>query len=125
MNPTDQTNLDHIRIDREHLYREEMITDMKVGSLQCLVPVKADGSEDPTRPRRFIGQAQVMSQAGPLPIQAPIEASTLSEAVEKFPDAVKQAIEKLIDEARDFQRQEAARIIVPGRDSAPGGIMIP
>ena len=34
--------------------------------------------------------------------------------MEKFPEAVKQAVERLIEEAREIQRQEASRIVVPG-----------
>jgi hypothetical protein len=34
--------------------------------------------------------------------------------MEKFPEAVNQAVERLIAEAKEIQREEASRIIVPG-----------
>ena len=59
-----------------------------------------------------------MSSRGPLPIHTPIEASDLEDAFNKFPEAVNAAVEKMIEEAKEIQRQEASRIVVPG----PGGI---
>jgi hypothetical protein len=54
-----------------------------------------------------------------VPVQCPIKAATLQEALDEFPAAVNQAIERMIEEAREMQRQESSRIVVPGRD--PGG----
>ena len=59
----------------------------------------------------------------PLPVQAPIEAASLTEAFDKFPEAVQQAVENLIEQAREMQRQEASRIVVPGQ-MPPGGSRI-
>jgi hypothetical protein len=52
-----------------------------------------------------------MSAAGPLPVQCPIEATTLEEAARMFPDAIRQAVERLVEEAREIQRREASRIV--------------
>lgn len=111
--------------DTENLYREESFTDLKVAQIRRLTPVKSDGSEDNSRPTIFIGETQLMSQRGPLPIHAPIEASDLADAFAKFPDAINAAVERMIEEAKEMQRQEASRIVVPGREmgmpGAPGG----
>jgi len=107
--------LSEIKVDSNNLYREEVFTDLRVASLRRLVPIKADGSDDPGREPLFMGETQLMSQRGPLPVQCPIEASTLQEAIDKFPEAVQAAVERLIDEAREIQRDEASRIIVPGQ----------
>lgn len=117
-------NLDLVEFDVENLYREEHLTDLKVGSIQVLTPIKPDGSVDPARTRQFVAQAQVMSQAGPLPVHGPIEASTVEEAIQKFPEAVKAAVERMIEEVRELQRQEASRIVAPRTDPS-GGIVIP
>lgn len=109
-----------IQVDKENLYREESFTDLKVASLRRLTPIKLDGSEDPDRPSLFIGETQLMSQRGPLPIQCPIEAASLEEAIDKFPDAMNAAVERMVEEVRELQRQEANRIIVPGQPP-PGG----
>ena len=59
------------------------------------------------------------------PVQCPLEATTLEEATAQFPDAVKQAVERLVDEAREMQRREASRIVVPGEVPIPGGVKGP
>jgi hypothetical protein len=113
-----------ISVDPDSLYREEIFTDLKVATIRRLTPVRSDGTEDTSRPVIFVGQTTLLSQAGPVPVQCPIEASTLAEAMERFPDAVSQAVERMIEEAREMQRQEASRIVVPGRDPGPGKITL-
>ena len=114
MSSPTSTALDEIEVDRENLYLEEVFTDLKVATIRRLSPVKADGSPDETRPTLFHGQTQLMSQMGPLPVNCAIEAANLDEALQKFPDAIAHAIERMIEEAKELQRQEASRIIVPG-----------
>ena len=123
---SDQPAVGDIEVDIENLYREESFSDMKVASIRRLTPVLLDGSDDTGRPTLFIGETTLMSQRGPLPVQAPIEAETLSEAFEKFPAAINVAVERLIEQAREMQRQEASRIVVPGggQGGAPGGSRI-
>lgn len=111
-----------IQVDGENLYREETFTDLRIATLRRLTPIRADGSDDASRPVRFIGETQLMSARGLLPVSAPIEAETLDDAIAKFPDAINQAVERLIEEARELQRQEASRIVVPGQGPmGPGG----
>ncbi len=111
--------------DVENLYREESFTDLKIAQIRRLTPVKIDGTQDESRPVIFIGETQLMSARGPLPIQAPIDAADIKEAFEKFPEAINAAVERMIGEAKELQRQEASRIVVPGQGptglSGPGG----
>ena len=115
-----QKPLSEVEVDRDQLYREESFTDLKVATIRRLVPIRPDGSEDDTREAIFTGQAQIMSQMGPLPIQCQIEARTLEEATRKFPEAIGRAVEKMVEEAKEMQRQEASRIVVPGAQSGVG-----
>jgi len=108
-----------IEVDVANLYREEIFTDLRVASIRKLVPIQPDGSPDASRPALFTGQTTLMSAAGPLPVQCPIEASTLEEAARMFPDAIRQAVERLVEEARELQRREASRIVVPGAMPIP------
>jgi len=112
-----------ISVDADNLYREEIFTDLKVATIRRMVPVRPDGSEDTTRSVMFVGQTTLLSQAGPVPVQCAIEATNLAEAMQKFPAAVNEAVERMIDEAREIQRQEASRIVVPGKD-IPGKITL-
>ena len=104
-----------IVVDRSNLYREETYTDLKVATIRCMHPITADGSPDLSRPTLYSAQTTLMSQAGPVPVQAPLDATTLDEAIEKFPEAINEAVERLVEEAREMQRQEASRIVVPGQ----------
>ena len=116
------TPTDEITVDSENLYLEEVITDLKVATIRRLSPIKADGSPDESRSTIFQGQTQLMSQMGALPVSCVIEAASLEEALEKFPEAIGQAVERLLEEAREYQRQEASRIIVPGTAGAAPGM---
>jgi hypothetical protein len=60
-----------------------------------------------------MGEAQIMTGAGPLPISFEIEVSTLAEAVEQFGDAAKDAIEKTVRDLQEMRRQQASSIVVP------------
>jgi hypothetical protein len=114
---SDVQTLDQIRVDTGNLYREETFTDLRVGTIKRLTPVQPDGSQDMGRAVVFIAQTQLMSQVGPLPVQARLEATSLSEAIEKFPAAIQDAVEQLMAEAREMQRQEMSRIVVPGAET--------
>ena len=121
---SDQPAMAEIQVDKTNLYREETFSDLKVASIRRLTPVREDGSDDSGRETIFIGETTLMSQRGPLPVQAPIEAKSLEEAFEKFPEAVNAAVEQLIEQAREMQRQEASRIVVPGQAPAGGSRII-
>jgi hypothetical protein len=100
-------------VDAQNLYREENITDVKVASIRRLVPIQTDGSDDPKREALFMGHTQLMTPSGPLPIQCPLNAKTLDEALAEFPGAMKETVNQLIDEAKKAQF-DSNRIVVPG-----------
>ena len=108
-----------IKFDRKNLYREETITDLKVGTIQRLTPIKVDGTKDQSRPHLFVGQTQLLSQSGPVPVSSRIEAETLEEAIRLFPETMQKAVERLVDEVKQLQREQMGRIVVPGQ--TPGG----
>ncbi|MGA2562497.1 MAG: hypothetical protein ABSF96_02950 [Steroidobacteraceae bacterium] len=112
-----------IQLDRAGLYREDIFTDRKAGTIRRLIPVLIDGSTDPKRAVLYSGQTQLLTPNGVLPLGFEIEALTLEEAVAKFPAAVKSALEQAIEEAREFRRESASRIVVPdvGGGALPGG----
>ena len=115
-------DLPEVELDPRNLYREDVFTDRRAGSIRRLTPVTVDGSPDSARPVLFSGQTQLLTPAGILPLGFEIEASTLEEALKKFPDGVKVALEQAIDEARELRREAASRIVVPevGAGLGPG-----
>ena len=116
---TQDLGLPDIRIDQDSLYREETYTVRRAGTLRRLVPVLADGSPDAARPVLWLGQTQLMTPGGVLPLGFEIDAPDLASAIEKFPDAVKQALEDAIEEAQQMRRESASRIVVPDAGGMP------
>ncbi len=114
MSSDETQHLADLKVDTANLYREEMFTDLRVATLRRLVPVRLDGTDDPSRPILFSAQTTLMTQAGPVPVSAAIEATTLLQATQKFPEAIQSAVERLVEEARELQRREMSRIVVPG-----------
>ena len=112
-------------MDAASLYREEIYTDRKVGTLRVLQPVKSDGTPDPKRRTVYQGEAQLMTNMGPLPISFDIEAATLAEAVAQYPEATKAGIERAMREIQEMRRQASSSIVLPpaGATLGPGGTL--
>ena len=117
----ERKQLDDIQFDAANLFREETITDLRTGTIKVLYPITKDGKDDPMRTPMFVCQTELMSQAGVIPVSAPIEAKTLSEAVDKFPAAVKQAVDDMVRRVQEYQREQASRIVTPGELGGMGG----
>ncbi len=108
------------KMDADNLYREEIITDRKVGTLRMMTPIKDDGTPDASRPALYIGEAQIMTQAGPLPINFEIEGKNLAEVVANFGDAAKEGVERTVRELQELRRQQQSSIVVPGAGGMGG-----
>lgn len=116
------------KMDPATLYREEIFTDRKVGTIRQLTPVKTDGSPDPGRPPVFVGEAQILTQVGALPLNFEIAAKSLDEAVKNYAEAVKVAFERAMRELQELRREAASSIVIPqggmggvGPGAVPGG----
>ncbi|MGH8300490.1 MAG: hypothetical protein ACRET5_03385 [Steroidobacteraceae bacterium] len=121
-----KSDLPDVHLDSAGLYREEIFTDRRAGTIRRLTPVTVDGATDPKRPVLFSGQTQLLTPAGVLPLAFEIEAATLDQALVKFPEGVNAALEQAIEEAREMRRESASRIVVPevgggGIGPGPGG----
>jgi len=101
------------RMDPKSLYREEMITDRKVGTIRVLTPIRSDGSSDASRQVTYIGEAQLLTSVGTLPINFEIEAQSLDEAVGRFAEVAKEAVERTMKDLQELRRQAASSIVVP------------
>jgi hypothetical protein len=116
-----EQQLPEIKLDATQLYREEIFTDRKAGTLRRLTPVLGNGQDDPSRTVLYSGQTQLLTPAGVLPLAFELEAASLEDACNKFPEAVKIAIEQAIEEAREMRREQASRIVVPEAGGGPPG----
>ena len=100
-------------MDSTQIYLEETFTDRKVGTIRRLTPVTADGSTDAARPVIFVGQAQVMTPMGAIPISFELEAMSLDVAIEKFGAAAEQAVQQTMRELQEMRREQASSLVIP------------
>jgi hypothetical protein len=100
-------------MDSTQIYREETFTDRKVGTIRRLTPVAADGSADSARPVLFVGQAQVMTPMGAVPISFELDAATLNAAIDKFGAAAEQAVQQTMRELQEIRREQASSLVIP------------
>ncbi|NQD35864.1 hypothetical protein HPT27_02445 [Permianibacter sp. IMCC34836] len=114
-----EERLPDMRLDTANLYKEEVYTDGRVGSIRVMTPVNTDGSFDMNRAVLYTGQTQLMTPGGALPLAFEIEAATLDEAIGKFADAAKQSLLQTMEEIQEMRRQQASSIVIPGQE--PGG----
>ena len=111
-------------MDASALYREEIFTDRKVGTIRVLTPVRANGTPDLARKVLYAGEAQLLTTAGALPLSFEIDAQSLEEAVSKYAGAAREAFERALEELQELRRQASSSIIVPDRGMGglgPGG----
>ena len=125
------------KMDSDNLFLEEVFTDRRVGTIRRLTPVNGKGTLDTTRPVSYVGETQVMTSVGALPISFEIEAKDLADAASKFGPEAKDAIERTVRDLQEMRRQAASSIVVPqggmggmgglGGGGVPGGgkIQIP
>jgi len=117
----DSRKQSEIEMQADAMYREEVFTDNAVGTIRRLTPVDSNGNPDNSRAQSFVGSTQVMTQAGPLPLNFEIAASNLSGAIAGFGAAAKEAFGQTMEELREMQRQQASSIVVPG-SAGMGGL---
>lgn len=119
------------QMDVANLYTEELITDRKVGTIHVLTPITPEGSRDASRPMIFLGEANLMTQMGPLPISFEIPAETVAEAVSGYGEAAQKGIKDTIERIQAMRRDAANQIVTPGMPGfqAPpsdgGGLVMP
>ena len=107
------------RFDAASVYREEMYTDRRVGTIRALVPVLADGSADPARATLYVGQISVMTPMGTLPISFELDGATLAEAIGKFAEGARLAVDDAMRELQQLRREQASSIVIPEPGAVP------
>ena len=110
-------NQPEVSMNPNELYLEEVFTDNKVGTIRRMTPVTAEGVKDDTRNIVYIGSTQMMTPAGPMPLNFELAGKTLGEAAESFGAAASQSVEDTMKELEEMRRQQASQIVVPGQGS--------
>ncbi len=114
------------QMDVANMYREDTYTDRKLGVIRCMTPVTGDGSLDTARAVLWLGQAEIMTNMGPVPINFEIEARTLAEAAQGFAAAAQKGVERTMQQIQEMRRQQASQLVVapgnmPGLKDGPMG----
>lgn len=122
MNLDDPRQGSDFSMNADDLYREEIYTDQQVGTIRQLTPVTAGGADDPQRPVRYLGQTQILTPVGALPLSFEIPAKSLEEAIVGFGDGAQRAAEQTIEELREMRRDAASSIVIPDAGTDLGGL---
>lgn len=109
------------KMDEKDLWKEEVFTDRKVGTIRRLTPVKADGTADPSRRAVYVGEAQLMTPAGALPLTFEIPGDSLEAAVAGYGAAVQLAFTETMEELKEMRRKAQTSIVTPANAGALGG----
>lgn len=112
-----------LRMNAAELYREETFTDRNVGTLRRLTPVTINGAPDNDRQVVYVGQAQVLTPVGALPLTFEINARSFAEAIEKYSEAAKVAFDHTVEELQELRREAASSIVLP--QTGAGGLGVP
>ncbi|MDT8450556.1 MAG: hypothetical protein RQ847_10350 [Wenzhouxiangellaceae bacterium] len=116
---TDQAREQELKFDTDNLYRVEVFTDQRSGSIRRMTPVDGNGNPDPSRQVRYIGEASAMTPAGTLPLNFELEGSNLTEAAAGFADGAESALHETVEELKRMQREQQGSIMVPGQGGGP------
>jgi len=115
-------NTPELKMDPANLYREEIFTDRKIGTIRVMTPVKNDSSVDAGRKVIYVGETQLMTPVGALPLAFEIEADSLGKAAEKFAEVAAVAVERAVKELQELRRQQSSSIVIPeGIPTGMGG----
>jgi hypothetical protein len=114
-----------IAMNENELYLEEVFTDQRVGTIRRMSPVTTEGTPDSKRPVLYFGSAQMMTPAGPLPLNFEISASSLRDAVQGFADGAERAMEETMRELQEYRRQQNSKIVLPGEAGLGSKLQFP
>lgn len=114
-----------LALDPDKLYVEEVFTDRRIGTIRRLTPVTKDGKPDEARAILYVGETQIMTPAGSIPIAFEIGAGSVGEAAEKFGGLAKEAIDRTVRELQELRRQASSSIVIPQGPVGTGKIQMP
>ena len=112
------TGAPEIKMNIEDLYKEDVFTDQKVGTIRRMTPVTPEGELDDSRSVLYFGGTQMMTPGGPLPLNFEIKGSNLTEVVNNFGDAANKSLEDTMAELQEMRRQQASQIVMPGESGS-------
>lgn len=109
--PSNERGAD-LRMDADRLFREEIVSGGGAGTLRVLTPITRTGAADPARRVQYIGEAQILTPMGALPVAFEIDAASIGEAAEKFAAGAKVAVEQTLAELQEMRREAASGLVI-------------
>jgi len=74
----------------------------------------------PIRQEAYVGETQLMTPVGALPLAFEIEADSLGQASQKFSEVAAVAVERAVRELQEMRRQQSSSIVIP--EGIPPGL---
>src|SRR5205807_9300724 len=102
---TSELKSSELKLEPDKLYLEEIFTDRRIGTIRRLSPVAKDGKPDASRTVLYVGETQIMTPAGSIPIPLEIGADALGEAAEKYGTLAKGASDRTRRARQEPRRQ--------------------
>jgi hypothetical protein len=110
------------QFDANDVYREDVYTDRRVGTLRVMTPVTAQGAPDTSRSTLYVGQISVSTPMGTLPISFEVDgATTLAEAIAGFGASAQKAMDDTMRELQQMRREAASQLVIPEAGGGLGG----
>jgi hypothetical protein len=110
------------QFDANDVYREDVYTDRRVGTLRVMTPVTAQGAPDTARSTLYVGQISVSTPMGTLPISFEVDgATTLAEAIAGFGASAQKAMDDTMRELQQMRREAASQLVIPEAGGGLGG----
>lgn len=103
-----------LQMDAGALYLEEVFTDRRIGTIMRLTPVTENGERDDSREVVYVGQTQVLTPGGALPLSFEIKAGSLKEATEGFAAAAQKSVDETMERIKEMRREAASSLVLPG-----------
>lgn len=116
-----EQSIPEIELATDDMYRDEVFSDLRVGSVRRFTPVTPEGENDDSRPVIYHGQTSLQSPAGPIPLNFELDAKTLPEAMQAFPKAAQEEAGRVMKEIEEMQRQQQASQGGQGGQDGQGG----
>jgi len=105
-------------MDVNDLYREDTYSDRKVGTIRVMTPVRSDGSTDPARASVYVGQAQIMTPAGVLPLSVRNSGRQPRRGLRRLCRGRQDRFRRDMKELQEMRRQQASSIVIPDAGAA-------
>ena len=106
-------------MDAKSLYREEIYTDRKMGTLRVMLPVTASGEPDSGAPDALPRRSAADDQHGPAADQLRHRGGARSPTRSRsYGEAAKVGVEQALRELQEMRRQASSSLVIPPAGAA-------